>query len=358
MPAKTVYDFSTGRYGVVENGSGAGRRSHSVADALSASSREDERELRRGLSLDAFQVHYQPVIDVRRGDLAGAEALLRWRRGAELVPAASFIRLAERSGIVARLGTRVLRAATLLRAGCGLPLDRGPRISVNLSQDELLRPELSASVQAALEDAALAPELLEIEVSERALAAAPEEVARAMRALWEIGVPCTLDDLGSGALDSALLASLPLVAAKVDLPTALRTDTTLGACVRTIDQAQSLGITVIAKRVEGYDELELMSWLELGFAQGFAFGKPAPEGVFRELVAEMSPAGQGPSNGNGATGRGANGNGATGHGANGSGANGNGRAPANGRAASTEQLRSPRGRARRPARARRNGSSS
>ena len=345
MPVKTVYDFSTGRYGVVENGSGPGRRAHNVADALMAGSREDEEELRRGLSLNAFQVHYQPVVDIRRGDLVGAEALLRWRRGAELVPAASFIRIAERSGVVLRLGTRVLRAATMLRGSCGLPLDRGPRISVNLSRLELLQPELIANVQAALEDAALAPELLEIEVSEHVLAAGPRDVAKNMQALWEIGVPCTLDDLGSGALDPALLASLPLVAAKVDLPTALRTDETLGACMRTIDHAQSLGIAVVAKRVEGYDELELMSWLELGFAQGFAFGKPAPEAAFRELVADVSPAVHGPSNGNGSTNR------------NGS-SSGNGRAPANGRNGSSEELRSPGRRVRRPARARRNGSSS
>ena len=154
-------------------------------------------------------------------------------------------------------------------------------------------------------------------------------------------MPCTLDDLGSGALDPAMLASLPLVAAKVDLPAALRTDETLGACVRTIDHAQSLGIAVVAKRVEGYDEPELMSWLELGFAQGFAFGKPAPEAAFRELVADVSPAVHGPSNGDG--------NGST---------NANGRAPANGRNGNAQKLRSPRGRARRPARARRNDSSS
>ena len=341
MPVKTVYDFSTGRYGVVENGSGPGRRAHNVAGALMAGNRGDEEELRRGLSLNAFQVHYQPVVDVRSGDLVGAEALLRWRRGAELVPAASFIRIAERSGVVLRLGTRVLRAATMLRGGCGLPLDRGPRISVNLSRVELLQPELIANVQAALENAALAPELLEIEVSERVLAAGPRDVAKTMQALWEIGVPCTLDDLGSGALDPAL----PLVAAKVDLPTALRTDETLGACMRTIDHAQSLGIAVVGKRVEGYDELELMSWLELGFAQGFAFGKPASEAAFRELVADVSPAVHGPSNGNDST----SGDGST---------SGNGHAPANGRNGSSEELRTPGRRVRRPARARRNGSSS
>ncbi|MDA1061387.1 MAG: EAL domain-containing protein [Chloroflexi bacterium] len=349
MPTKTVYDFSTGRYGVVENGSGPGHRAPSVAAALLAGSREEEQELRRGLAVNAFEVYYQPVIDVRRGDLVGAEALLRWQHDAELVPAESFIRTAERSGVVLRLGTRVLRAATMLRAGCGLPLDRGPHISVNLSRDELLQPDLIANVQAALRDVALAPELLAIEVSEHTLAGAPQEITAAMRALWEIGVPCTLDDLGSGALDPAMLASLPLVSAKVDLPTALRTDATLGACMRTIDQAQALGIVVIAKRVEGFDELELMSWLELGFAQGFAFGKPAPEAVFRELVASTSPGRHANGNGNGHS---------NGNGSNGNGSNGNGHTPANGRNGNSEALRSPGARARRPARARRNGASS
>lgn len=353
MSSKTVYDFSTGRYGVVENGSGPGRRSRSIADALMAGSREDEEELRRGLWLNAFRVHYQPVVDVGSGDLVGAEALLRWQRQAELLPASAFIRMAERTGIVLRLGARVLRAAIMLRASCGLPLDRGPRISVNLSRDELLQPDLVPGVSALLREAGLAPELLEIEVSEHSFSPSDDEVPSAMRALWEIGVPCTLDDLGSGSLGPAALGTLPLVAAKVDLPTALRTDETLGACVRTIDHAQSLGITVVAKRVEGYDELELMTWLELGVAQGFAFGAPAPEAVFREVVADAL-AHVAASNGNGAHANGAatNGNGANGHAVNGNGVNGNG-ANGNGHIA---DLRSPRLRQRRPARARRNGS--
>jgi EAL domain-containing protein (putative c-di-GMP-specific phosphodiesterase class I) len=355
MSSKTVYDFSTGRYGVVENGSGPGRRSLSIAEALMAGSREDEDELRRALWANAFRVHYQPVVDVRSGDLVGAAARLRWQRPGEIVPAAGFIRLAERSGVVLRLGARVLRTVVMLRAGCGLPLDRGPRISVNLSREELLQPDLATGIETMLKEAALAPELLEIEVPEHALAPGDDEVPRAMRALWEIGVPCTLDNLGSGALDAARLASLPLVSAKVDVPAALRTDETLGACMRTIDHAQSLGITVIAKRVEGYDELELMSWLELGVAQGFAFGEPVPESVFRELVADAQQHAAS-RNGNGATGNGANGAASNSNGANGNGAALNGNA-VNGNAVNgqTADLRSPRLRRRRPARARSNG---
>ena len=226
------------------------------------------------------------MVDVGSGALVGAEALLRWPRGDTIVPAERIIGLAERSGLVLRLGASVLHSVAAFRAASGLPTDGGLRFGINVSSTELLHPDFVGTVREVLEMTALAPKALEIEVSERTVAEAELHTTATMEALWEFGVACTLDDLGSSSLSGERLRALPILSAKVDLPSALRTEETLSSHIRAIDLAQSLGITVIAKRVARYDELELLSWLELTRAQGFAFGAPVPATVFRWMLVD------------------------------------------------------------------------
>ena len=285
MSVRTIFDLRSGKYGVTEDVDGTGRGSR-LADALMAGSREEEHALRQALWRRQFTVHYQPVIDVGSGALVGAEALLRWPRGDTIVPAERIIGLAERSGLVLRLGASVLHSVAAFRAASGLPTDGGLRFGINVSSTELLHPDFVGTVREVLEMTALAPEALEIEVSERTVAEAEPHATATMGALWELGVACTLDDLGSSSLSGERLRALPILSAKVDLPSALRTEEALSSHMRAIDLAQSLGITVIAKRVARYDELELLSWLELTRAQGFAFGAPVPATVFRGLLVD------------------------------------------------------------------------
>jgi EAL domain-containing protein (putative c-di-GMP-specific phosphodiesterase class I) len=194
--------------------------------------------------------------------------------------------MAERSGLVLGMGERIQRMALSFRAHCGLPADGGLMISVNLSERELLDPSLAPRLHESLQTLALAPEVLLCEIPERVIAEHPDRTAAAMGALWDVGIACVLDDLGSGALAPSVLRSLPLVAAKVDIVAAQRTEETLSSQMRTIDLATSLGITVIGKRVARYQDLELLTWLDLNFAQGHAFGAPAPAGVFQGMLVD------------------------------------------------------------------------
>ena len=285
MSVRTLYDAELGQFGQTEGVFDPTRGGSSrFRDALSAGTREESDDLHRAMLEHQFSVYYQPVIEVASGRLVGAEALLRWHRNGEILPAERFLRLAERSGLVLRLGARVFRDVAAFHARAGLPAHGGLRISVNLSLTELLHPHFRETILEALRRSGRTPGMIEVEVSEKDLARDPVAVSTAVERLWDAGIGCTLDDLGASVLGDSHLLALPLVATKVDVPSALRTEESLSAHARMIQRAHALDIPVVAKRVSTYDHLELLTWLEISRAQGEALGAPAPASVLRGLL--------------------------------------------------------------------------
>ena len=285
MSVRTLYDVEFGQFGQTEGVFDPTRGGSSrFRDALSAGSREESDDMHRAMLEHQFSVYYQPVIEVASGRLVGAEALLRWHRDGEILPAERFLRLAERSGLVLRLGARVFRDVAAFHARAGLPAHGGLRISVNLSLAELLHPHICKTILEALRRSGRTPGMIEVEVSEKDLARDPAAVSTAVERLWDAGIGCTLDDLGASVLGDSHLLALPLVATKVDIPSALRTEESLSAHARMIQRAHALDIPVVAKRVSTYDHLELLTWLEISRAQGEALGAPAPATILRGLL--------------------------------------------------------------------------
>ena len=158
-----------------------------------------ESHLRRALERDEFLLHFQPLLDMRSGRIIGAEALVRWQHPElGLVPPARFIPLAEETGLIIGIGEWVMRSAcrqikSWHEAGYG-----DLQGSVNLSVQQLVRPQFEAEVALALRDANLAPRYLELEITETASMRHPERTVALLLKLKAMGISIAIDDIGTG----------------------------------------------------------------------------------------------------------------------------------------------------------------
>jgi diguanylate cyclase (GGDEF)-like protein len=241
-----------------------------------------ERELRLAIAEQQLALHYQPQFDCASGALVGVEALLRWRHPEHgSISPAEFIPIAEDSGLIVQLGSWVLHRAcqdvmAWDRAGAP-PLT----LAVNMSARQLREPGFTDDVLRALALSGLAPERLELELTESVLM---EDVAGAvafMQAVRALGVRLSIDDFGTGYSSLAYLQNFPINQLKVDrsfvqlLPQ--RGETVIHAILAL---AHGFGLSVVA---EGVEEQRQLDWLRAAgceMGQGFLLGKPVPPQEF------------------------------------------------------------------------------
>src|SRR5215211_6473583 len=233
--------------------------------------------LRRAISAGELVLHHQPKLDLRTGEVAGVEALVRWRRpGYGLLPPDAFIELAERTGLIRPLTLWVLRAAVAdqaawARAGLMIP------VAVNLSARAL-----HASVVdevAALQERAAATGGLELEVTESAAMDDPAHGLHVLERLAGLGVVLSVDDFGTGHSSLAYLERLPVTSLKIDrsFVTGLEGDTASHTIVSTtVELGHRLGLRVVAEGVEDESTLERLRGLGCDVAQGFGIAHPMP----------------------------------------------------------------------------------
>ena len=240
-----------------------------------------EADLRDAVIRHEFTVHYQPVISLEGGAVAGLEALVRWthpRRGT-LLPS-EFIDVAEQTGTIVEIGWYVLReACRQLQAWRGQYPRDAVRLtmSVNLSPRQLCQPDLLRRIDEILADTGLDPSCLRLELTESAVMYAPETVRTALAALRERGVQICLDDFGTGYSSLQQLKMLPLSNVKVDRSFVrdLNANHDSRSIVQTIlALGNSLSIDAIAEGVETPEELDELRALGMKFAQGYLFSTP------------------------------------------------------------------------------------
>jgi len=246
---------------------------------------ETETGLRHAIRNGELEVHYQPEVSLLDGSIIGAEALVRWRhpeRG--LVPAASFVPVAEDTGMIVEIGDFVLYEACR-QAACWPKPDA--IIRVNFSAAQLQRSETVEIVQTALDESGLAPSRLCVEITESAMmsdVALAEEVLGQLR---ELGVAIAVDDFGTGFSSLAYLKRFPVSAVKLDrtFVDGLDDEANDDGFVRSIiSLADALGLDVVAEGVENQAQADALVRLGCLKAQGYFFGRPAPE---RELSDRM-----------------------------------------------------------------------
>ena len=245
-----------------------------------------EEELREALERDEIVVHYQPLVLLADGRVAGAEALVRWRhpeRG--LLAPDAFLPLAEETGLIVPVGERVLERALADAASWsqrGVVPD-GFRLSLNLSLREFRRPELAGALAEAMERHGTPGRLLRVEATESAVM---QGVDRA-RGLRERGVGVVVDDFGTGYSSLESLKHLPVDALKVDPAFVARVqeDAADEAIVRAIVLvARGLGLEVLVEGIE--EEAQREALLELGcrIGQGFLFSPAVPAAELAALL--------------------------------------------------------------------------
>lgn len=237
-----------------------------------------ETGLRYALERNELILHYQPLVDLRSGRVAGVEALLRWQHpDYGLVPPADFIPLLEDNGLIVPVGEWVLytaceQAKTWLDQGLG-PI----RMSVNLSARQFHEPNLTEQVAAILERTGLPPHMLELEITESVIMRNAQATIDTLNALSTMGVRLAVDDFGTGYSSLSYLKRFPINTLKIDqsFVSDIATSADDAAIVRAIvAMAHNLKLDVVAEGVETLVQRRFLDNCACDTVQGFLFSSP------------------------------------------------------------------------------------
>jgi EAL domain-containing protein (putative c-di-GMP-specific phosphodiesterase class I) len=258
-------------------------------DARMRARRTLDLDLRRALAEGQFRVFYQPVIGIADRRVRGFEALVRWQHpDRRLVPPAAFIPLAEEIGLIVDLGRWMLRQACADAAGWPGALT----VAVNLSPVQFGSHTLTEDVAAALADAGLAAERLELEITETAMLADTNAVLTVLHELRDLGVRIALDDFGTGYSSLSYLQRFPFSKVKIDRSFVARlgqegeSDTIVAAVV---DLCGRLGMATTAEGIETHAQLERLASLHCTEGQGYLFSRPRPGEEVAAMLQALSP---------------------------------------------------------------------
>ncbi|MBF0627965.1 MAG: EAL domain-containing protein [Magnetococcales bacterium] len=247
-----------------------------------------ERDLRRAIERGELEAHYQPRWDLQLDRLAGAEALVRWRRGGEkLVSPAEFLPLAEELGLMEPIDLWMMRE-TCRQARQWLDEGRPPlRISVNLSHYLFGRDDLVAVIRDILEESGLKPHSIELELTEAIVMNDMGHAMKALHAFREMGIHLAVDDFGTGYSSFSHLRRLPVHILKIDRSfvreiTTHKEDAAITHAI--ISLAHTLGLRATAEGAEEQDQRDLLTKLGCDELQGYLISRPLPA---REMEARF-----------------------------------------------------------------------
>lgn len=272
----------------------SGRNTFSYYDAgegalVSAKLAMDAR-LRRALERNELTLAYQPLVRLSDGRIEGVEALLRWQdSNGESISPARFIPLAEETGLILALGDWALRQACLqMRAWLDEGLEPG-HIAVNVSPRQFLQPALSERVAAILAETGLAPEYLELELTESAIMDEGSEAMYKLAQLKALGIGLAIDDFGTGYSSLAYLRRFAIDKLKIDqsfvrdIPSD-RASVEIASAI--IAMARSLSLKVLAEGIETAAQLDFLTERGCDSGQGYLFSRPVDAATAAQLFRE------------------------------------------------------------------------
>jgi diguanylate cyclase (GGDEF)-like protein/PAS domain S-box-containing protein len=248
----------------------------SELDEAARKRRTVEADLRTALHLGQLQLYYQPIVDDATNEISGYEALMRWPHPTKgMIMPMDFIPIAEETGLIHEIGIRAINLACQEAASW----DGLQSVAVNLSPVQFKGPSLVDIVSLALTDSGLAPERLELEITESVLLDNSEENIRTLRALKALGVAISLDDFGIGYSSLGYLRSFPFDRIKIDKSFVrdMAESREALSIVRAITgMSNSLLIKTTAEGVETKEQLVQLKIEGCSHFQGYLFGKPLP----------------------------------------------------------------------------------
>ncbi len=253
-----------------------------------------QRDLRHALGRGELSLHYQPVLDLPSGRVSSFEALLRWSHPAwGQVPPASFIPVAEDTGLIAEIGAWVLEQSLVQLAQWRAELPHGSRLgmAVNLSARQLRDPSMVDRLDAIIQAADIPREALTLELTESALMANPVQAAEHLARLKALGIRLSIDDFGTGYSSLAYLRRFPVDDVKIDrafvvgLESDNSSDETLVAAI--VAMAGALGIGTVAEGVEVEHQAARLERLHVDRAQGYLYSRPVEASLIPAVVARL-----------------------------------------------------------------------
>lgn len=248
-----------------------------------------ELDLRKAIKNGEFELYYQPITNVKTGQIASCEALIRWHhpeRG--MIPPLDFIPIAEETGLIVQVGEWVLRQA------CAEAM-RWPKhitIAVNLSPAQFKSRNLVPMVVSALATSGLPAARLELEITELVLLQDNEGAFAVLHQLRDLGIKIAMDDFGTGYSSLGYLRSFPFDKIKIDqsfirdLPTKQDSVAIIRAVV---GLSSSLGITTTAEGVETKEQLASVTAEGCNEVQGYLFSRPQPAAEVQRILREQAP---------------------------------------------------------------------
>ena len=239
-----------------------------------------ETDLRHALDRSEFQNFYQPIVTLSTGEIAGFEALLRWRHpGRGLLSPDQFIAVAEETGLIRELGWWNLREACrqLAEWRAASNASRQLIISVNLSAKQFLQPNLVIDIKNLLQEFAVPVEFLRLEITESTVMADPSGAVEILQQIRALGIHLAIDDFGTGYSSLSYLHRFPLDTLKIDRSfiSGMAENGDGMEIARTIlPMANNLKLDVVAEGVETIEQVTFLRKLNCKYAQGFYFSSP------------------------------------------------------------------------------------
>jgi diguanylate cyclase (GGDEF)-like protein len=283
-----IRNADTAMHQAKENGRQGYQFFRPAMNILAVERQSIEEHLRRALERQEFALHYQPIINLATGTIAGVEALIRWThpiRGS--VSPAQFIPVAEDCGLILPIGAWVLREACMQArawADAGLA---NMTMAVNVSAMQFEQESFLEDLFTVLAETGLDPRYLELELTERALMKRVDLAASILSTLREKGIRVAVDDFGTGYSSLSYLRKFPLDALKIDQSfvrqiTTIPDETVIITAI--ISMSRSLNLRVIAEGVETRDQLDFLKAHQCDEAQGYYFSRPVPPQQFVKLL--------------------------------------------------------------------------
>ena len=284
MPEQLIRNGDLALYRAKGDGRGTYRFFEVEMDEQMQARRRLEQDLRRALIAGELELHYQPVINIASGKISGLEALVRWQHPENgLVSPATFIPLAEETGLIVPIGEWVIRQACATAAQWPADL----RIAVNLSPAQLRNPALPQMLVSALAASGLAPDRLELEITETVLLHDSAATLAILFRLRELGVRIAMDDFGTGYSSLSHLQRFPFDKIKIDRSfiNNIAADVSSLNIVRAVAAlASGLGVAATAEGVETPEQFDLIRSEGCTEMQGFLLSKPVPAHELEPLL--------------------------------------------------------------------------
>ena len=252
-------------------------------------------EFKIALEKGELRLHYQPIIDLAKGEVAGFEALMRWVHPEKgFVSPGVFIPIAEKSGLIVEASRWALKEActALRRIEDKVKPARQLYMSVNFSSHDFAEPDFVSNVTTTARKAGLKPEQVMLEITERLLIMQPDTAKDTLAACRKEGIGIAIDDFGTGYSSLSYLYYFPITTLKIDqsfIRAMYREDRSLELVKSVVGLAMNLNLTCIAEGVEHNEEAKLLRDMGCNSAQGYYFARPMPEEDAISLLTGWQP---------------------------------------------------------------------